>query len=78
VVAYLAANTKLLGIVKRKGAHPSPLKLIPILTDAIRLIFRMLLKPEGGLPLIFLRCSPCSPYLFLDFGRYCWQTEKEE
>jgi hypothetical protein len=36
VVAYLAANTKLLGIVKRKrkGAHPSPLKLIPILTEA--------------------------------------------
>jgi len=36
VVAYLAANTKLLGILKRKrkGAHPSPLDLIPILTDA--------------------------------------------
>jgi hypothetical protein len=36
VVAYLAANTKLLGIVKRKrkSTHPSPLELIPILTDA--------------------------------------------
>lgn len=36
VVAYLAANAKLLGIVKRKrkSAHPSPLELIPILTDA--------------------------------------------
>ncbi len=36
IVAYLAANTKLLGILKRKrkGAHPSPLDLIPILTDA--------------------------------------------
>ena len=36
VVTYLAANTKLLGIVKRKrkGAHPSPLELIPILTEA--------------------------------------------
>jgi len=36
IVAYLAANTKLLGILKRKrkGAHPSPLELIPILTDA--------------------------------------------
>ncbi|MDP2974644.1 MAG: IS4 family transposase [Anaerolineales bacterium] len=36
VVAYLAANTKLLGIVKRKrkAAHPSPLELIPILTEA--------------------------------------------
>lgn len=36
VVAYLAANTKLLGILKRKrkDAHPSPLELIPILTDA--------------------------------------------
>lgn len=36
VVAYLAANTKLLGIVKRKrkGAHLSPLELIPILTNA--------------------------------------------
>jgi hypothetical protein len=36
VVTYLAANAKLLGIVKRKrkGAHPSPLELIPILTDA--------------------------------------------
>jgi len=35
IVAYLAANTKLLGILKRKrkGAHPSPLELIPILTD---------------------------------------------
>ena len=35
VVAYLAANTKLFGIVKRKrkAAHPSPLKLIPTLTD---------------------------------------------
>ena len=34
VVAYLAANTKLLGIVKRKrkAAHPSPLDLIPVLT----------------------------------------------
>ncbi|PIZ25518.1 MAG: IS4 family transposase [Chloroflexi bacterium CG_4_10_14_0_8_um_filter_57_5] len=36
VVTYLAANTKLLGIVKRKrkGAHPAPLELIPTLTDA--------------------------------------------
>ena len=36
VVDYLAANTKLLGIVKRrrKDAHPSPLELIPVLTDA--------------------------------------------
>ena len=36
LVTYLAANTKLLGILKRKrkGAHPSPLDLIPILTDA--------------------------------------------
>jgi hypothetical protein len=36
VVVYLAANTKLLGIVKRKhkSAHPSPLELFPILTDA--------------------------------------------
>jgi Transposase DDE domain len=36
VVAYLATNTKLLGIVKRKrkDAHPSPLELIPILTEA--------------------------------------------
>jgi hypothetical protein len=36
VVAYLAVHTKLLGIVKRKrkGAHPSPLELIPILTEA--------------------------------------------
>ena len=33
IVAYLAANTKLLGIVKRKSAHPSPLELIPILTE---------------------------------------------
>jgi hypothetical protein len=35
VVAYLAANTKLLGIIKRKrkSAHPSPLELIPTLTD---------------------------------------------
>ncbi|MBM3150905.1 MAG: IS4 family transposase [Chloroflexi bacterium] len=35
VVAYLAANTKLFGIVKRKrkGAHPSPLILIPALTE---------------------------------------------
>jgi len=35
VVTYLAANTKLLGIVKRKhkSAHPSPLKLFPSLTD---------------------------------------------
>jgi len=35
IVPYLAANTKLLGIVKRKrkSAHPSPLKLFPILTD---------------------------------------------
>jgi hypothetical protein len=32
VVAYLAANTKLLGILKRKSAHPSPLDLFPILT----------------------------------------------
>lgn len=36
VVAYLAANTKLLGIVKRrrKGAHPSPLERFPVLTEA--------------------------------------------
>lgn len=36
VVAYLATHTKLLGIVKRKrkGAHPSPLELVAILTDA--------------------------------------------
>jgi hypothetical protein len=36
VVAYLSANTKLLGILKRKrkGQHPSPLELIPILTEA--------------------------------------------
>jgi hypothetical protein len=36
VVTYLAANTKLLGIVKRKrkAAHPSPLELIPVLTEA--------------------------------------------
>ena len=36
VVTYLASNTKLFGIVKRKrkAAHPSPLVLIPILTDA--------------------------------------------
>ena len=35
VVTYLASNTKLLGIVKRKrmGQHPSPLELIPILTE---------------------------------------------
>ena len=35
LVTYLAANTKLLGIVKRKrkSAHPSPLELIPILTE---------------------------------------------
>ena len=35
VVTYLTANTKLLGIVKRKhkSAHPSPLKLFPSLTD---------------------------------------------
>lgn len=35
VVAYLAANTKLLGIVKRKykTAKPSPLELIPVLTE---------------------------------------------
>lgn len=34
VVSYLAANTKLFGIVKRKRkhAHPSPLELIPTLT----------------------------------------------
>jgi hypothetical protein len=34
-VAYLAANTKLLGILKRKrnSAHPSPLELFPVLTD---------------------------------------------
>ncbi|HLA88388.1 MAG TPA: transposase [Anaerolineales bacterium] len=37
VVTYLASNTKLFGIVKRKrkSAHPSPLELIPILTDAM-------------------------------------------
>jgi hypothetical protein len=36
VVTYLAANAKLFGIVKRKrkSAHPSPLELIPTLTDA--------------------------------------------
>lgn len=36
VVTYLAANPKLLGILKRKrkAAHPSPLELIPILTEA--------------------------------------------
>lgn len=36
VVAYLAANAKLFGLVKRKrkAAHPSPLDLIPALTDA--------------------------------------------
>ena len=36
VVAYLAANAKLFGSVKRKrkAAHPSPLELIPTLTDA--------------------------------------------
>jgi hypothetical protein len=36
VVAYLAANAKLFGIVKRKrkAAHPSPLELIPTLTEA--------------------------------------------
>jgi hypothetical protein len=35
VVTYLASNTRLLGIVKRKrkGQHPSPLELIPILTQ---------------------------------------------
>lgn len=35
VVSYLAANTKLLGILKRKrkAAQPSPLELIPILTE---------------------------------------------
>jgi Transposase DDE domain len=35
LVPYLAANTKLLGLLKRKrkGAHPSPLELIPILTE---------------------------------------------
>ncbi len=38
VIAYLAAHAKLFGIVKRKrkSAHPSPLELIPILTDAKR------------------------------------------
>jgi len=36
VVTYLATNSKLFGIVKRKrkGAHPSPLELIPILTES--------------------------------------------
>jgi hypothetical protein len=36
VVTYLTTNAKLLGIVKRKrkAAHPSPLELIPKLTDA--------------------------------------------
>jgi hypothetical protein len=36
VVAYLATHTKLLGIVKRKrkGAHPSPWELIPVLTES--------------------------------------------
>ncbi len=36
LVTYLAANTKLLGILKRKrkATHPSPLELIPILTKA--------------------------------------------
>ena len=35
VVTYLTSNTKLFGIVKRKSAHPSPLELISILTDAM-------------------------------------------
>jgi len=36
VVIYFAANAKLFGIIKRKrrSAHPSPLELIPILTDS--------------------------------------------
>jgi hypothetical protein len=36
LVPSLAANAKLLGIVKRKrkSAHPSPLELIPVLTKA--------------------------------------------
>jgi hypothetical protein len=36
VVTYLAANSKLLGLLKRKrkGVHPSPLELIPSLTEA--------------------------------------------
>ena len=36
VLTYLTSNTKLFGIIKRKrkSAHPSPLELIPILTDA--------------------------------------------
>jgi hypothetical protein len=36
VVTYLATHTKLLGLLKRKrkDAHPSPLELIPILTEA--------------------------------------------
>ena len=34
LVAYLATHTKLFGIIKRKGAHPAPLELIPILTEA--------------------------------------------
>jgi len=35
VVTYLASNTKLLGILKRKrkNQHPSPLELIPVLTE---------------------------------------------
>jgi hypothetical protein len=37
VVSYPVADTKLLGIVKRKlkSAHPSPLELFPMLKDAI-------------------------------------------
>jgi hypothetical protein len=27
------------------------------------------IEPEGGLPIIFLRCLSCLPYLFLDFGK---------
>ena len=36
VMTYLAANPKVLGILKskRKGAHLSPLELIPVLTVA--------------------------------------------
>jgi hypothetical protein len=36
VVAYLVANTELLGLLqrKRKAAHPSPLDLIPLLIEA--------------------------------------------
>jgi hypothetical protein len=40
VVTYLASNTKLLGIIKRKrkGAHPSPLELILTETNSPYLV----------------------------------------